>query len=99
MWPAVGAGLFASADPVLDAQLPSDLITVDDLAQWLRTERDVFAGDKPVSVEHAKAAVSYVCRRIESCNLKTQGQRKANAIISGWNLPRKASPILGIFYH
>jgi hypothetical protein len=96
MWPVVGAGLFASADAVLDAQLPSDLITLDDLAQWLRTRRDVFAA---VSVEHAKAAVLNVCRRIESCNLQTQGHPKQNVTFLGWKLPPKASPILGIFHH
>ncbi|KXU94871.1 hypothetical protein CR51_26060 [Caballeronia megalochromosomata] len=57
IWPVIGAGLFASADAVLDAQLPLGLITLDDLPQWRRTKRDLLDGVKPVSVEHAIAAV------------------------------------------
>lgn len=57
IWPALGAGLFTSAEAVLDSTLPADLLALADLPQWLRMRRDGFSGARPVSVELAKKAV------------------------------------------
>ncbi|SAK90310.1 NERD domain-containing protein [Caballeronia catudaia] len=57
IWPVRGAGLFTSAEAVLDPDLPTDLLAPADLRQWLRMQRDAFAGAKPICVEVAKKAV------------------------------------------
>jgi hypothetical protein len=38
MWPVAGAGLFVSPDVVLHPELPTDLLSLDDLPHWLRSK-------------------------------------------------------------
>ncbi|WP_321794630.1 nuclease-related domain-containing protein [Caballeronia sp. J97] len=57
IWPVHGAGLFTSAEAVLDPHLPADLLGLGDLPHWLRTQRDAFKGAKPVHVELARNAI------------------------------------------
>ncbi|SAL84670.1 NERD domain-containing protein [Caballeronia arvi] len=57
IWPVRGAGLLTSPEAVLDPDLSTDLLAPADLRQWLRMQRDAFAGAKPICVEVAKKAV------------------------------------------
>jgi Nuclease-related domain len=57
IWPVRGAGLFTSAEAVLDPKLHADLLGLADLRQWLRMQRVAFAGAKPVCVDVARKAV------------------------------------------
>ncbi|MFP3645854.1 nuclease-related domain-containing protein [Paraburkholderia sp. SIMBA_054] len=66
VWPVTGAGLFTSPAATLDAALHSDLLTLADLPQWLRSRRDAFAGLRPIDVQKAMAAVTLLVRRSET---------------------------------
>lgn len=57
VWPGHAAGLFTSDKAVLDPRLAADLISLDELPLWLRMRRDAFESMRPVSIEHARAAV------------------------------------------
>jgi hypothetical protein len=66
VWPVSGAGLFISPSASLDAALHSDLLTLADVPQWLRSRRDAYAGLRPVDVQKAMTAVSLLVRTSEA---------------------------------
>lgn len=66
VWPVAGAGVFTSPSAMLDSALHSDLLTLADLPQWLRSRRDAFAGLRPVDVQKAMTAVNLLVRTGES---------------------------------
>ncbi|MBN3754299.1 NERD domain-containing protein [Paraburkholderia sp. Tr-20389] len=70
VWPVTGAGLFTSPSATLDAALHSDLLTLADLPQWLRSKRDAYAGLRPLDVQKALTAVNLLVRTSESDLLK-----------------------------
>lgn len=56
-WAVAGAGVFTSPDANLSPHLPSDLIRLDDMPQWLRTQRDLNKGKQAVDIPKAVAAI------------------------------------------
>ncbi|BDC45317.1 hypothetical protein PTKU15_86140 [Paraburkholderia terrae] len=58
LWPVTGAGLFTSPEAKLDAALHSDLLSLSDLPQWLRSRRDAYAGMRPIDVQKAVDAMA-----------------------------------------
>ncbi|EIM96714.1 NERD domain protein [Paraburkholderia hospita] len=66
VWPVMGAGLFTSPEARLDAALHSDLLSLTDVPQWLRSRRDAYAGMPAVDVRKATAAVTQLVRTTEA---------------------------------
>lgn len=56
-WPVSHAGVFTAENVAIDPTLPLNLIKVDSLAQWLRTERQKFGSKRPVDVLRARVGV------------------------------------------
>jgi hypothetical protein len=63
LWPVAGAGLLVSDDAHLSPALHSDLLSLGDLSQWLRTRRDSYSGMPAVDVGKAAAGV---CRLVQT---------------------------------
>jgi hypothetical protein len=61
-----GAGLFTSPEVKLDGALHSDLLSLSDLPQWLRSRRDAYAGLRPIDVQKAIDAVTLLVRTGEA---------------------------------
>ena len=57
MWPVAGAGIFTSPTAVLHRDLPTDLLSLEELPYWLRLKRDSFKERSPVDIRRATAAV------------------------------------------
>jgi Nuclease-related domain len=57
LWPIAGAGVFSSNEVTLAPDLPIDLLRLEDLPQWLRTHRDMYADRRPVPVAMAWKAI------------------------------------------
>ncbi|GGD94093.1 nuclease-related domain-containing protein [Caballeronia grimmiae] len=57
IWPVSGAGLFTSPDVVLQPELSTDLLSLDDLPHWLRLRRESFNGQMSVDIGRTRAAV------------------------------------------
>jgi hypothetical protein len=57
IWPVSGAGLFTSPDVVLQPELSTDLLSLNDLPHWLRMRRESFNGKTSVDITRARAAV------------------------------------------
>jgi hypothetical protein len=66
LWPVTGAGLFTSPQAKLDAALHSDLLSLSDLPQWLRSRRDAYAGLRPIDVEKATDTVTRLVKTTEA---------------------------------
>ncbi|MFM0144992.1 nuclease-related domain-containing protein [Paraburkholderia sp. RL18-085-BIA-A] len=66
LWPVTGAGLFTSPEVKLDGALHSDLLSLSDLPQWLRSRRDAYAGLRAIDVQKAIDAVTLLVRTSEA---------------------------------
>ncbi|VXC82414.1 NERD domain-containing protein [Burkholderia sp. 8Y] len=94
IWPVSGAGLFTSPEAVLDPELPSDLVSLDDLLHWMRVKRDTFKGPAQVDVARAKTAVLMYAdsstNALAAHTARVDKSRKLN---------RHQEAILGKFFH